>query len=124
MHCHRNLRRYSLPGHEGLLLSAGTYWAAPYGIPGGKVDVVFSQDYNSVTNYTRPLHLFVGSVFRQIYTNPSGTFIYTNGHGFAGSDFIGESRDFLNQILGAQIFQDEDTFARIYAYIRYPECQK
>lgn len=118
------LRRYSLPGHEGLLLSAGTYWAAPYGIPGGKVDVVFSQDYNSVTNYTRPLHLFVGSVFRQIYTNPSGTFIYTNGHGFAGSDFIGESRDFLNQILGAQIFQDEDTFARIYAYIRYPECRK
>ena len=116
------LRRAAVPGHEGELMSNGTYLAAPYGFPGGYVNTRFSADYNQVVNVTTSFHAFSGSVTRTIYSNSSGTFIETIGVGNAGSGIIGGIRDSINQVTGPQIFNDVDSTAGAYAQRNIPGC--
>jgi RHS repeat-associated protein len=116
------LRRFAVPGYEGLPLSNGTYFANVEGLPGGFVNTQFSNGYNTVINTTTQAHLFVGTVERDIFSTNSGTFITTTGMGNAGSSALGQARDGINQFSGPGIFNFEDANAALYAKLFYPGC--
>jgi hypothetical protein len=116
------LRRFAVPGYEGLLLSNGTYFANVEGLPGGFVNAQVSNGYNTVINTTTQAHLFVGTVEGDIFSTNSGTFITTTGMGNAGSSTLGQARDGINQFSGPGIFNFGDANSAPYAKLFYPGC--
>ncbi len=116
------LRRFAVPGYEGLPLSNGTYFANVEGLPGGFVNTQVFNGYNTVINTTTQAHLFVGTVERDIFSTNSGTFITTTGMGNAGSSALGQARDGINQFSGPGIFNFGDANSALYAKLFYPGC--
>jgi RHS repeat-associated protein len=119
------LSRFAVPGHGGEPLSDGTHWAYDGWKPGGFVTTVFGQNGFRVTNTTQPLHMFVGSIQRDIAAVGGHTEIFTQGWGNAQAgmgDVLGALRDATNEYFGPGIFNNVDKQAAAYAKTHFKGC--
>ena len=125
MHCHRN-------SHAGESTSNGSYVVWSGSIPGGIVTTRFENGGLRVINTTTALHVFVGSITRDIGIENGQTVISTHGTGDAhmgvprgvslAFDAIADIRDLANQIGGPMIFNALDKSAAEYARTHFPGC--
>ena len=117
------LSRFAVPGHQGSPLRDGTYLVSVGDAPGGYVNTTFSNGGHTVINQTTELHVFVGTIRRDIYSFLGGTIIQTNGSGNAGGSPFGRGRDLLNQSAGPDLFNSVDSAAAAYAASHYAACR-
>jgi RHS repeat-associated protein len=72
------------------------------GIPGGYVTTEYEGSLG--TNVTTDLHIFVGTVEREIVNEGGVAYMTTDAYGNAGGDPIGLLRDAVNQLGGPAVF--------------------
>jgi hypothetical protein len=115
------LARFAVPGHAGENLSTGTYWVWAGNIPGGQVNAVFQRGGLQVTNTTTALHVFSGTIQRDVFASGGRTLIMTQGNGRAPG-LGGASRDLINELSGPGIFNSLDEQAQRYAQSNFKGC--